>query len=652
VVFFGSGDGLKPSPETEKHSLFMTVVLDALSGKADTTGGEADGLVAVDELADYLRKELPMRALALGVKDYRPIVSGRAKHFPIAINPAAYQKAQERLARFEAVVKQGSWTPEVIREGRDFLTQMPRFDAQRALRKKYQELADGQITIEDFMRERAKYLQALQVPRAEAETFAARILRVANMASDNYVKPITVNELVAAAIRGIYRHVAEKPPKEIEDRLDKIKELDEKGLQTLLIDVRTQIGNRDDIKGNKAGHIALDLMLHSLDNYSTYVDPETKEQFDISTRQVFIGVGIQIQKDQGRDLVRVSTPLRGSPAYKAGIRAGDLILKVTNTVGKDGKPLAQPEVTDLKGMTISDVVKKILGKEGTPVTLTIERETADGPKIMEFTLVRNRIEVETMFGVKRNDDDSWEFYIDKANKIAYVRLNQFAQFTDRDLRSLLAELEKTGINGFILDLRFNPGGYLRSAVEISDLFIEDGLIVSIRPREGRGQEFKGRRQGSYLNFPLVVLVNNGSASASEIVSAAIQDHGRGIIMGERSFGKGSVQNIIDIDLGDGASEVKLTTASFWRPNGKNLNRFPTSKDEDDWGVVPHPDYTIKLNAVERGELFDHLRSIEIIPRRDHPNPPPPSKFEDRQLNMAVDYLRRQITAKPPEKKAG
>jgi carboxyl-terminal processing protease len=393
-------------------------------------------------------------------------------------------------------------------------------------------------------------------------------------------------------------------------------------------------------------------MLHSLDNYSTYVDPETKEEFDRTTKQVFIGVGIQIQKDVGRDLVRVSTPLRGSPAYKAGIRAGDLIVKVTNTVDKEGKPLDKPEVTDTKGMTISDVVKKILGKEGTPVTLTIERETAEGVKLMDFTLTRGRIEVETMFGVKRHGDDSWEFYIDKENKIAYVRLNQFAQFTDRDLRGVLRELEKTGINGFILDLRFNPGGYLNSAVQISDLFVDDGLIVSIRPREGRGQEFKGRRDGTYSNFPLVVLVNNGSASASEIVSAAIQDHGRGIIMGERSFGKGSVQNIIDIDLGDGESEVKLTTASFWRPNGKNLNKFPTSKEEDDWGVVPHTDYTLKMNTVQRGELFDHLRSIEIIHRKDHPNPPPPSKYEDKQLDMAVQYLRRQITAKPAEKKAG
>jgi carboxyl-terminal processing protease len=189
-------------------------------------------------------------------------------------------------------------------------------------------------------------------------------------------------------------------------------------------------------------------------------------------------------------------------------------------------------------------------------------------------------------------------------------------------------------------------------VGISDLFIDDGAIVSIRPRVGRSRDFKGSHAGSKVDFPLVVLVNGGSASASEIVSACIQDHERGIVMGERSFGKGSVQNIMELDLGNGPSEMKLTTASFWRPSGKNLHKFPTSKPEDDWGVVPHPNYTLKLSPAETTELYDHLKRQEVIARRDPPKMETVPTFVDRQLEMAVDYLKKQMATKTAAKKAG
>jgi len=288
------------------------------------------------------------------------------------------------------------------------------------------------------------------------------------------------------------------------------------------------------------------------------------------------------------------------------------------------------------------------------VTLHIRRETAAGTKELSFELKRGRIQVETVLGYKRNEAESasWDYYVDKDNRIAYVRLSQFALNSERDLKNVMRTLEKEGINGLILDLRFNPGGYLDQAVSISDLFIDDGLIVSIRPRNGRQREFKGTSAGSLRSFPLVVLVNGQSASASEIVSAAIQDHERGIVMGERSFGKGSVQNIMELDLGEGKSEVKLTTASFWRPSGKNLHRFPAAKDEDDWGVKPHPDYTLKLSHAERMELQEHLRRSEVISRRDPPKMENVPTFTDRQLEMAIDYLKKQVATKPAAKKAG
>ena len=207
----------------------------------------------------------------------------------------------------------------------------------------------------------------------------------------------------------------------------------------------------------------------------------------------------------------------------------------------------------------------------------------------------------------------------------------------------MKKLSKEGVKGFILDLRFNPGGLLDSAIKISDLFIDDGLIVTIRHRDGTETSYVGRSDGSYTTFPMVCLINSGSASASEIVSACLQDHGRAIIMGSRSFGKGSVQTIHPFD---NQSIVKLTTATFWRPNGRNLNKASTKgRDEDEWGVTPNKGYEIKLSKKEENDLFDHQRESEII--RGSPPPTTPTseakdEFRDRQLEMALEYLRGQI----------
>jgi carboxyl-terminal processing protease len=233
--------------------------------------------------------------------------------------------------------------------------------------------------------------------------------------------------------------------------------------------------------------------------------------------------------------------------------------------------------------------------------------------------------------------------IDPENKICYVRLTQFSANTAHDLERLMKTLHSQGIKGFILDLRFNPGGLLDGAVRISDLFIDDGMIVTIRPRNGPETSYIGKSDGSYTAFPMVCLVNGGSASASEIVSACLQDHGRAIIIGSRSYGKGSVQTIHPFDTG---GRLKLTTATFWRPSGRNLNRASTSgKEEDEWGVTPDSGYIIKISSKELGDLQDAQRESEIIHRPGYV-PPPDSKveFKDRQLEAALKYLRDEIKA--------
>ena len=314
----------------------------------------------------------------------------------------------------------------------------------------------------------------------------------------------------------------------------------------------------------------------------------------------FRGIGVQIRRNEARDELRVVTPIYGSPAHKAGLKADDIITAIVSEVDpKTGKPYDAPITTPTKGMTTEDAVKLIKGKPNTKIKLIVEREGEKKP--LEFTLVRKDIEVESVLGYKRTDKDTWNYVIDPENKICYVRLTQFSEDTFPELEKVMKKLAKEGVKGFILDLRFNPGGLLDSAIKISDLFIDDGLIVTIRHRDGSETSYVGRSDGSYTTFPMVCLINSGSASASEIVSACLQDHGRAIIMGSRSFGKGSVQTIHPFD---NQSIVKLTTATFWRPNGRNLNKASTKgKDEDEWGVTPNKGYEIKLSKKEENDLL-------------------------------------------------
>ena len=654
-VVFLANRPTSPALDGPDHGIFATALLDALKGAADTDGKEADGLVTVDELIEYLDKEVPELARKYGKtdkdKEQVAIILGSPNtHFVLSHDPGPYKKAQEELAKFEKLVKDGKVTAKVAEEGRQYLSRMPKLESQRELRKDYQKLADGDLSPADFVAARDKVLEETKLPAAVAEKFASKVIDATEVIQSDYYKEENQDELAAQGIRKLYKFAEERIPDALEARLKKVKDLNEDQLKELLIDARAALGKREDLDKDKDIDVALVEMLRTLDPYTTYIDPVTLDRFRQEVQGVFTGIGIQIRKDAATDLLLVVTPIKGSPAYKAGLKAGDFITKITREVDSKGDPLPKPEVIETKGLAVGDAVKKILGQPDTKVILTIQRDGVEGTKDYEIT--RGRVEVETVFGVKRKSDDSWDFMLDKERKIGYLRLSQFQEDSYNDIVAAMERLQKQGVKGFILDLRFNPGGLLTSAVDISDLYIDDGVIVSIRPR-GKPEEFiRGKHDGSLLNFPMVCMVNGDSASASEIVSACLQDHHRAYIIGERSFGKGSVQNIRK--FGDG--ELKLTTATFWRPSGKNLyKRLPGAVEKDEWGVKP--DEVAPLTEKERGELFDHLRDNEIIPRRDAPvkvEKDPKPEFKDVELDAAVEYLTGQLktAANNPVKKAG
>lgn len=329
-----------------------------------------------------------------------------------------------------------------------------------------------------------------------------------------------------------------------------------------------------------------------LDPYSSYIGPEELGGFKTSVESQFGGIGIQITIDAGQ--LRVLSPLVGTPAYRAGIQAGDRIVKIEG----DGT----------SNITIDEAVRRLKGEVGTSVTLTIMHPGSS--KQETLTLKREIVHVETVMGDSRRDDDAWEFMLDKDKKIGYIRVTAFSRDTANDVKKALTELTSRKLNGLIVDLRFNPGGLLTSAVEISDLFISDGRIVSTEGRNTPKRTWEAVKEGTFDGFPMVVLVNRYSASASEIVAACLQDHGRAIVVGERTWGKGSVQNVIELE--SGKSALKLTTASYQRPNGQNIHRFPDAKESDVWGVKPNEGYDLKLSDSDLSKLMSHRRMRDIL----------------------------------------
>ncbi|MBX9790572.1 MAG: PDZ domain-containing protein [Pirellulales bacterium] len=333
--------------------------------------------------------------------------------------------------------------------------------------------------------------------------------------------------------------------------------------------------------------------LSKLDPYSNYIAPEEVARFRTSVESQFGGIGIQITVDDGK--LKVLSPLVGSPAYRAGLQSGDTIAEI------EGRPTGD--------MTLEEAVSKLKGEVGTTVTVSIVHVGQTEPQ--KVTLTREIVHLETVLGDSHSADDHWNYLLDPQEKIGYIRVSTFSRDTVDELRKALEQLQAEGMRGLVLDLRFNPGGLLTAAIEVSDLFISAGKIVSTEGRNSEARVWEAQAEGTFEGFPMAVLVNHFSASSSEIVAACLQDHGRAIIVGERTWGKGSVQNVIELE--GGRSALKLTTASYLRPSGKNIHRFPDAKESDEWGVMPNPGYEVKLRQSELRELVASRRQRDVLP---------------------------------------
>ncbi|HZT81159.1 MAG TPA: S41 family peptidase, partial [Gemmataceae bacterium] len=500
VLFLASADGRFPSPDTDKHGTFTQVLLDGLQGQADSEGDEPDGVVTVDELIDYVDKELPARVkkCVANEKEWpgHDVLADEDAHFVLTRNPAVEPKVRERLEKLAAAVTAGRLPREFLGEGQALLSRMPKIDARRNLRREYQALLDGREGVDKFLHNRARLVAGTRLPAGAARTFAATVLGATRVVQEGYVKEVNQGQLVDWAVRGLYRKLDEKVPDDLTKKLANVGAFKERELFGLLADARTRLGKREDLDGHKDIDGALVRMLQHLDPYTTFYTPDDLKRLEEETSGQFIGVGVEVGKDPDSDELLVLTPIRGSPAHEAGVRAGDVITTLTRPTDDAGRQLDPPEVIPTRGMDISEAIKRIGGPPGTRLKLTVRRPGVMKP--IEFELVRRAVRTESVFGVRRRADGDWEYWLDPDKRIAYVRLAQFQGGTTHDLAEAMAGLTRQGVRGLVLDLRGNPGGLLESACEVTDLFIGAGVIVEVRPRVGRPEVLRGRVESTYV----------------------------------------------------------------------------------------------------------------------------------------------------------
>lgn len=372
----------------------------------------------------------------------------------------------------------------------------------------------------------------------------------------------------------------------------------------------------EEVDTKKLIHGAINGMLASLDPHSTFMPPEMYKEMKIDTKGSFGGIGIEITVKDG--ILTVISPIEDTPAFKAGLKAGDQILKIDDRFTKD--------------MTIMDAVKRMRGLKGSKVILTIMRDGYDKPK--DVSLERDVIQVKS---VKYKTLD--EGY-------GYVRIAQFQEKTDDDLARALKGLRSENggnLRGLVLDLRNNPGGLLDQAVRISDHFIDSGLIVYTEGREKDSKmQFLARKGDKEPGYPIIVLINSGSASASEIVAGALQDHNRAIVMGTTSFGKGSVQTVIPLSDDSG---LKLTTARYFTPKGRSIQAkgiVPDIVVEDLELPVTEKKDLIHIREKDLDNHFENDVKAEKDAKKQDKNPTYKSDDQiknDYQILRALDLLK-------------
>lgn len=400
-----------------------------------------------------------------------------------------------------------------------------------------------------------------------------------------------------------------------------------------IVDVSTLINalyvEEADIEAMQRG--AIEGMIEELnDPYTTFVPRRDTDDFSKDLTGEYVGIGAEVQIRDG--WLTISSPLDGSPSWKAGVMADDRVVAI------DGN--------STEGFTIDESIDLLTGEPNTKVVITVER----GTETLDIEIIRDHIKVQAVKGFMREGGDGeWMHLIDPSAGIGYIRLTQFTPGCAQEVKNAIEHTKRElggDLNGMILDLRFNPGGLLDEAVEIADLFIEEGTIVSTKGRVFEEEIDRATRAGTITDLPLLVMVNGQSASASEVLSGALSDHNRAVILGTRSFGKGSVQTVRPLESGAGV--LKITEQYYYLPSGRLLHR---RDDSTEWGVDPTPGYFVPMTTDETLDMLRARREQEIIEHNDESEQVDLrdtnavlAALNDPQLSAAVSVMQTRVNS--------
>jgi carboxyl-terminal processing protease len=406
--------------------------------------------------------------------------------------------------------------------------------------------------------------------------------------------------------------------------------------QRVLVGAMTKIENSalDPVGEQKLFEGAMYGMLSEFDENTTYLAPEHLMAFNEVLDLKFAGIGVRLIADAKTKQLVVGYPVANSPASRAGIVVGDKLLRI--------------DKASTRGMSLHDAFVLLRGEPGTTVMLSVLHAGAAKP--VEIALVRREIQEESVLGDTCNPDGSWNYFLAGHDRIGYLRISCFTDQTANELRKAIEWLKARGMRGLVLDLRDDPGGYLPAAVAVCDLFIKKGEIVTTRGRGGVVcNRFVADGKAPYADFPLAVVVDQDTASAAEILAACLQDHHRAAIVGQRTYGKGTVQDLIPLQPGCGG--MKLTTKSYWRPSGKDIRRPPGATAKDDWGVSPDKGCKVALSKSEynRWQAWRNARDLHQPVADEAADKKNDRPFVDRQRERAVECVEKEAAQRKTPK---
>ncbi len=495
---------------------------------------------------------------------------------------------------------------------------------------------------------------------AEAQAFAQQLLLLTSQVAMHYVRPVERADLLTTALSGVYEAARLPVPRDLRARILKAEAANQARMREagtlpplnpltplpgqdvdvaeLIEKVRREVAGSEFLQGQNVLLIASQAVARSLDPHTAVVNPgDQRNVFGLNRN--YYDIGLDLEGAGGR--VKVRAVLPGSPAQRAGLRPGDEITHL------DGKPVANLDARVVRARLQQAVPDEYMAMSTVPETVPAAAEVQvrrPGVRTARTVkLVPERFHPESVWGVARNEDNSWDYWLDRRRGIAHVRLGPLGQGTAAELHGVLSDLRDSGLRGLIFDLRWCPGGYLEEAANAAELFLGLVTVATVKSRIEGERILRSDGHHKLHDFPVVVLINGETSGGGELIAAALKDHGRARLVGQRSLGKASVQQ--PLPLGVAGIGMKLTTGTFLRPNGKNLHRFPDSKETEDWGVRPDPGLEMRLSAdlsrqLKQWWLWQTLRpgpSTEALPLDDPENDP--------QRQTALAALLQQLEPK-------